>query len=193
MAGDSETYHPRDALANTASTTLQTTAVGAIFAGIQNTLRKQNVGMTGIISRSGGIIAVYAGVGAAYQFTKDASANLRQKDDCYTEALAGFMGGSVLGIARRSMPFTLGAGAAFGTVMAAYRYTQGFTGYNDLEGYEDEVARKEALRKIRRRPIEETVEQLGEGRGIYAPGYEERRRQRLLEKYGVDVAAAQTS
>lgn len=59
MAGDSETYHPRDALANTASTTLQTTAVGAIFAGIQNTLRKQNVGMTGIISRSGGIIAVY--------------------------------------------------------------------------------------------------------------------------------------
>ena len=63
------------------------------------------------------------------------------------------------------MPFTLGAGAAFGTVMAAYRYTQGFTGYNDLEGYEDEVARKEALRKIRRRPIEETVEQLGEGRG----------------------------
>lgn len=39
-------------------------------------------------------------MGAAYQFTKDASANLRQKDDCYTEALAGFMGGSVLGIAR---------------------------------------------------------------------------------------------
>jgi len=27
--------------------------------------------------------------------------------------------------------------------------------------------------------------------GIYAPGYEERRRQRLLEKYGVDVMAAQ--
>jgi hypothetical protein len=27
--------------------------------------------------------------------------------------------------------------------------------------------------------------------GIYAPGYEERRRQRLLEKYGIDVKAAQ--
>lgn len=27
--------------------------------------------------------------------------------------------------------------------------------------------------------------------GIYAPGYEERRRQRLLAKYGIDVAEAQ--
>jgi hypothetical protein len=27
--------------------------------------------------------------------------------------------------------------------------------------------------------------------GIYAPGYEERRRQRLLAKYGIDVKAAQ--
>jgi hypothetical protein len=29
--------------------------------------------------------------------------------------------------------------------------------------------------------------------GIYAPGYEERRRQRLLEKYGIDVKAAQAA
>lgn len=27
--------------------------------------------------------------------------------------------------------------------------------------------------------------------GIYAPGYEERRRQRLLERYGIDVGEAQ--
>jgi hypothetical protein len=27
--------------------------------------------------------------------------------------------------------------------------------------------------------------------GIYAPGYEERRRERLLEKYGVDVGPYQ--
>jgi hypothetical protein len=29
--------------------------------------------------------------------------------------------------------------------------------------------------------------------GIYGPGYEERRRQRLLDKYGIDVKAAQES
>lgn len=55
------TFHPRDALSNTASTTLQTTAVGAIVAGVQNTLRKQNVGAMGILTRSGGIIALYGG------------------------------------------------------------------------------------------------------------------------------------
>jgi hypothetical protein len=58
---DEPTFLPRDALSNTASTTLQTTAVGAIVAGVQNTLRKQNVGAMGIITRSGGIIALYGG------------------------------------------------------------------------------------------------------------------------------------
>ena len=38
---------------------LQTTAVGTILAGVQNTLRKQNVGAMGIITRSGGIIALF--------------------------------------------------------------------------------------------------------------------------------------
>lgn len=59
MADQHVTFHPRDALANTANTTLQTTAVGAVVAGVQNTLRKQNVGAMGILTRSGGIIALY--------------------------------------------------------------------------------------------------------------------------------------
>ncbi|KAF2252646.1 hypothetical protein BU26DRAFT_453066 [Trematosphaeria pertusa] len=191
MADEHETFHPRDTLANTASTTLKLTACGAIFAGVQNTLRKQNVGAMGIFTRSGGIIALYAGVGATYQFTKDATSNLRQKDDCYSEALAGFVGGATLGVAKRSIPYMLGAGACFGTAMAAFRYTNGLSGFRQIETDEDEVERKEMLRKMRRRPLQETIEQLGEGRGIYAPGYEERRRERLLAKYGIDVAAAQ--
>jgi hypothetical protein len=39
-----------------------------------------------------------AGVGATYQFTKDATSNLRQKDDCYSEAIAGFLSGCGVGI-----------------------------------------------------------------------------------------------
>ena len=39
-----------------------------------------------------------AGAGAAYQFSKDATSNLRQKDDCYSEAVAGFVAGTTLGI-----------------------------------------------------------------------------------------------
>lgn len=59
MADQHTTFHPRDALANTTSTTLQTATAGAIIAGVQNTLRKQNVGAMGIFTRSGGIIALY--------------------------------------------------------------------------------------------------------------------------------------
>lgn len=45
-----------------------------------------------------GLIEGTAGVGAAYQFTKDATSNLRQKDDCYSEAIAGFVGGAGIGV-----------------------------------------------------------------------------------------------
>ena len=147
-----------------------------------------------------------AGVGVAYQFTLDATANLRQKDDCYGEALAGFAGGAALGVARRSIPFMLGAGVAVGNGLSAFRYTNGLRGFRTSDNDDDDVERKEAMRKMRRRPLLETVEQLGEGRGrcsgapnsssaltpagIYAPGYEERRRERLLAKYGIDVNEA---
>ena len=60
MASHHDTFHPRDTIANTTKTTLQLSVAGAIFAGVQNTLRKQNVGAMGIITRSGGIIAVFS-------------------------------------------------------------------------------------------------------------------------------------
>ncbi|RAR01662.1 tubulin folding cofactor c [Stemphylium lycopersici] len=178
MADQHTTFHPRDALANTTSTTLQTATAGAIIAGVQNTLRKQNVGAMGIFTRSGGIIALYAGVGAAYQFTLDATSNLRRKDDCYSEAAAGFVAGCGVGIARRSLPFMLGAGAAFSTVLTAYRYTNGLRGVGDItEQIDDdgEVERREELKKMRRRPLSETLQQLGEGRApaTKPPQYEE--------------------
>jgi hypothetical protein len=59
MAEGHDSYHPQDTLSNTATTMMQTTAAGAIIAGVQNTLRKQNVGAMGIFTRSGHIIALY--------------------------------------------------------------------------------------------------------------------------------------
>ena len=105
----------------------------------------------------------------------------------------------------------LGAGVAFSTVLTAYRFTNGLRGVGDIRDQVDddgEVERREELKKVRRRPLSETLLQLGEGRGmahyhscvhrltmtgIYGPGYEERRRQRLMDKYGIDVKAAQES
>lgn len=60
----------------------------------------------------------------------------------------------------------LGAGVCFSTVLTAYRYTNGLRGVGDIRVDEDnEVERREELKKVRRRPLSETIEQLGEGRG----------------------------
>jgi hypothetical protein len=37
-------------------------------------------------------------MGGAYEFSKTASANLRQKNDTWNEAIGGFFGGSILGL-----------------------------------------------------------------------------------------------
>jgi hypothetical protein len=59
----------------------------------------------------------------------------------------------------------LGAGVAFSTVLTAYRFTSGMRGTTSAETDEEEVERRENARKMRRRPLSETIEQLGEGRG----------------------------
>jgi hypothetical protein len=63
-------------------------------------------------------------------------------------------------------PSVLGFGALTAVVMGAYDYTGGA-----LSGYKkdkemDEFERKEYLRKNRRIPIEQTISELGEGRGM---------------------------
>ena len=75
----------------------------------------------------------------------------------------------------RSAPAVLGYGAALSVILAAFTYTGG-----RLSGYQrdptvDEVSRKEYLRKNRRRPVDQIVNELGEGRGkikaeLYAAG-----------------------
>jgi hypothetical protein len=59
----------------------------------------------------------------------------------------------------------LGAGAVFSTVLVAFRYTGGFAGSKVEDPEEEEVDRRERLKKNRRQPISETIQQLGEGRG----------------------------
>ena len=47
-----------------------------------------------------------AGVGAFYQFSRDSAANLRQKEDPVNEAIGGFIGGTIMGLASTLYPTT---------------------------------------------------------------------------------------
>ncbi|KAK3321532.1 hypothetical protein B0H66DRAFT_551995 [Apodospora peruviana] len=185
--GDDDQYHPKDAVAAGVRGCLVVGGAGLFIAAIQNSMAKQNVGSWGVVTRGGGIIATMASAGTAYEFTRTAAANLREKDDHYNEAIGGFCGGSVIGLFSGRMPRVLGYGVLTAVVMSAFDYTGASLRGKKVDPEMDEFERKEKLRLNRRRPIEETLAEIGEGRSIRPPGYEERRRQRLKEKYGIDI------
>lgn len=59
----------------------------------------------------------------------------------------------------------VGYGTLLAVVLGAFTYTgQSLTGFK-RDPSVDEVSRKEYLRKNRRRSIEETISEIGEGRG----------------------------
>ncbi|KAL2045626.1 hypothetical protein N7G274_002054 [Stereocaulon virgatum] len=182
-----EVYQPKDAVSETVKVSLIMGAAGLTVSAIQNALTKQNVSGWGVFTRSGGVIGLFVAVGASHAFTAAAAANLREKNDSWNPAIGGFCSGAVLGTAFRTFPAVLGYGAAMGVAQGVFDYTGGkFSGY-DKDPKVDEYERKESLRKNRRRPIQEILDELGEGRGVFGPGYRERRADRIKERYGIDV------
>ncbi|KAI9738362.1 MAG: hypothetical protein M1834_008865 [Cirrosporium novae-zelandiae] len=186
MFSNDMVYEPKDAVGQTINSTLITGGAGLLFAAVQNSLAKHNVSAWGVFTKSGGIIATFAGMGASFEFMKTASANLRQKDDPLNHAIGGLFAGSVLGLHFRTIPAVMGYGAGLAVVMGAVEYTGNTLGTNKTQD-EDDYAKKMKMRMNRRRPIQETLDAIGEGRGIMGPGYAERRAKRIKENYGIDV------
>ncbi|KAF3925121.1 hypothetical protein ABW20_dc0100134 [Dactylellina cionopaga] len=185
---ESDGYHPKDALTNALNAVMITGGAGLIVSGVQNTLAKENRGLFGLFTKTGGTIATFALMGGTYAFVKDASANIRETDDPWNSGLGGFFSGALLGVASGRLPRVVGFGAGLAVILAVWDGAGGsFKGSKWKEGAVDEVARKDAIRTTRRRPYEETIAEIGEGRGIYGPGYAERRRALLKEKYNIDV------
>ncbi|PWW74604.1 hypothetical protein C7212DRAFT_358915 [Tuber magnatum] len=169
-------FHRQDAISLAVKGTLYGSGAGAFISAMQNTLTKSPVGAASFITRTGSVIGLGAAVGGSYMFFRAASANLRGVDDSVNPAIGGAVAGALLGIRVRTMPGVVGCGYTGGAL--GRRFSGG--------GVRDEVARKEGVRAHTRRDVGETIEVLGEGRGIYGAGWEERRRARLTEKYGVN-------
>ncbi|KAI5198633.1 hypothetical protein E4T39_06680 [Aureobasidium subglaciale] len=190
---EEQPYRAKDSLGSAIKAAMVTTGAGLFVSTIQNTLTKQNHGAMGAFTKFGGTTAVYGAMGAAYEFTRCASANLRQRDDAWNSAWGGLAGGAMLGLRVRTAPAVAGYGTALAVILGTWHFAGGkITGYQ-VDDTVDEVARKEYLRKNRRRPVEETLQQVGEGRGIFGPGYPERRAERLQQNYGIEVPTAASS
>lgn len=117
---EQKAYQPKDTIQAATKATLFTGSAGLLFAAVQNTLTRQNIGALGIFTRFGGNIGLFglpsthcqqgqeltpcsAGVGGTYAFISTASANLREKNDPYNHALGGFCAGALLGVPRTWM------------------------------------------------------------------------------------------
>jgi len=179
-------YHAKDAIGDAATSGFKTGIIGAMFSGIQATLTKQNIGAFGAVTKYGGTMAMFAATGATYSFVREVSSNLREEDDWKNSMLGGLFAGGLVGIYRRSIPGMIGIGVMTGVAASVLTYTGGELRARP-DPRRDIYAEREHLRKNYRSPVEETIAQLGEGRGIRGPGYEERRKQRIKENYGIDV------
>ncbi|KAF3908050.1 hypothetical protein ABW21_db0203253 [Orbilia brochopaga] len=185
---DDGDYHPKDAVASTTKAVMYSGTAGLIVSGVQNALARENRGLFGVFTKTGTTFGMFVLMGGTYAFIKDASANLREKSDAWNAGLGGFFAGSLIGIPSGRMPRVLGFGFGLGAILAIFERAGGtFRGDKWKQPDVDEFARKEAMRLKRRMPFEETIAEIGEGRGVYGPGYAERRAQVLKEKYGIDV------
>ncbi|KAK4192294.1 Tim17/Tim22/Tim23/Pmp24 family-domain-containing protein [Podospora australis] len=180
-------YKRQDALGAGVQSGLVMGGAGLFLSAVRTSLEKTHVGPWAVFTKHGGIVATFAAVGTAYEFTRVAAANLREKEDHYNNAIGGFVGGAVLGLRTGRIPRIIGYGLVTSLALAVFEYTGGRIEGRRRDPEADEFERKEKLRLMRRRPLEETIAEIGEGRGIRPPGYEERRRERLKEKYGIDI------
>ncbi|KEZ42873.1 NADH:ubiquinone reductase (H(+)-translocating) [Scedosporium apiospermum] len=182
-----EHYEPKDAVKEGVRCGAIGAGSGLFLSAIQNSLSRRNLGMMTVFTRTGHLIGFTSIAIGALGFTITAAANLREKEDHWNAALGGAVGGAIAGLSGKRMPLVVGCAAGLATVLGVFEYTGGrFDGYFN-RSEEDEFERKTRLRENRRRPIEETIRDVGEGRGICPPGYEERRRERIKEKYGFEV------
>ncbi|KAM3556663.1 hypothetical protein MY1884_004942 [Beauveria asiatica] len=178
-------YQPHDVLDETAKTAVVGLGAGFFLAAVQNALSKRNVGAFGVFSRGAPVIGLVAASPAAYTFVSRTTMNLREKDDAFAAALGGFAAGAVLGLPSKRMPVVFALGGFVASVQGLFKLAGGRL--DSFKAEDDEFARKETIRRTTRVPVEQTISEVGEGRGIKPPGYEDRRRERIQEKYGFEI------
>ncbi|KAF4979582.1 hypothetical protein FZEAL_4252 [Fusarium zealandicum] len=178
-------FKPYDVLDDTAKAALTGAGGGLFISSVRNALSRTNVGVLSVFTRGAPVVGIATAAPAAYMFFSRTSMNLREQNDPWSAALGGFAAGAVLGLPTKRMPVVLALGASLGTIQGMFHYLGGR--YDSFNREDDTFERKEVVRRTTRLPIEQTISEIGEGRGIRPPGYDERRAERLKEKYGVEI------
>ncbi|KAL1892808.1 hypothetical protein Cpir12675_004391 [Ceratocystis pirilliformis] len=161
--------------------------IGFSAAALKNSFDTKNATFSTVFTRHGRNIPHMAFTAAGLGFGSAAMANLRGKNDFVSAATGAGLAGGIFGLPSKRLPIVVGYAALYAGFAGIFVFTGGRIGGFRNFDENAEFDRKEQLRANRRRPIEETLSEIGEGRGIRPPGYEERRRERLKEKYGFNI------
>ncbi|KAH7104638.1 hypothetical protein BKA62DRAFT_692873 [Auriculariales sp. MPI-PUGE-AT-0066] len=113
-------YEPKPVWINTGFAGAQLGGAGLLVSAVTNALDAHNRGAWGIFTRSGGTIAFFASVGAAFGFTDAFVANMREKNDAWNGAAGGCAVGAVAGLRARSLPAACISCVAVGAMVAAF-------------------------------------------------------------------------
>ncbi|KAF8308914.1 hypothetical protein DL93DRAFT_1810798 [Clavulina sp. PMI_390] len=145
-------YEQKPAVELAAYAAAKGAGAGLLVSAVQNALETHSRGATGILTRTGGTVGLFAAMAGTFAYTDATVANLRQTNDALNGAAGGCAAGFLAGIRMRSLPIAVGScavlGAAVGTLDAG-----GGTLMGDgrvAEGYEAREERRKAFFKPRR-------------------------------------------
>ncbi|KAG6856646.1 hypothetical protein H0H87_002236 [Tephrocybe sp. NHM501043] len=132
-------YEPKPTLKYASVIGLQAGAVGVFVSAIQNALGSHSAGAMGFMTRTGGTIALFAGMGATFALTESLVANQRRKDDPVNGAAGACA-------AARSIPMAVGGCVVLGAAMGTFDYSGQLSG-------EEGVTQEERRRKFFKQPL----------------------------------------
>ncbi|KAF4126006.1 NADH-ubiquinone oxidoreductase 21.3 kDa subunit [Geosmithia morbida] len=178
-------YIPHDVISETTKAGVVGLLAGSFTGGVRNAMSRESLGISGFFIRQAPLVGIITAAPAAYIFVKGITQNLIGNEDPWGAGLGGFAAGGVLGLPFKRFAPMIACGTAFGVTQ--FLFTLLGARVDSFKAEEDEFLRKESVRRTTRVPIEETIAHIGEGRGVRAEGYEDRRRQLIKEKYGFEV------
>lgn len=94
---NSRPYVPRDVFDETTKAAIIGGFTGLFAGGVRNAMTKENVGMSGMVTRQAPLIGLLAATPPVYCFVNGVTQNLLGRNDAWGAVLGGFVAGCVLG------------------------------------------------------------------------------------------------
>lgn len=176
IAFSTHKYTPLETSTLTKNAFYYSFAIGALTAATQNSLARDGRGAMAVFTKSGKLWGAITAVVTTYQFSYCSISNLREQNDSINDYLAGALAGAVLGSFTKSLGKSVGTGLGVGLLCGITHWAGNTIGdrennaYKARGGLENQLLHKEynegekqgLWEAVRRRPLSEAKERLGE-------------------------------